>query len=91
MVQFNTLIAMDRFNASLGNTTSVEDVFEAAVNWKPDLKEEKNAYPAEFRLVEVPADMAQDQGVRSSSGREQEKRERGLLRRRGSRKARRWP
>ena len=61
MARFNTLTAMDRFNASLGNTTSVEDVFEAATNWKPDLKEEKNAYPAEFRLVKVPADMAQDQ------------------------------
>ena len=60
MVRFNTLMAMDRFNASLGKTTSVQDVFEAATNWKPDLKEEKNAYPTEFRLVEVPADMAQD-------------------------------
>ena len=62
MVRFNTLMAMDRFNASLGKTNSVQDVFEAATNWKPDLKEEKNAYPAEFRLVEVPPDMAQDQG-----------------------------
>jgi hypothetical protein len=61
MVRFNTLIAMNRFNASLSKTTSVEDVFEAATNWKPYLKEEKNSYPAEFRLVEVPADMAQYQ------------------------------
>src|SRR6516164_9284511 len=61
MVRFNTLMAMNRFNASLGNVTSVEDVFEAATNWKTDLKEEKNAYPAEFRLVEVPSDMAQYQ------------------------------
>jgi len=36
-------------------------VFEAATNWKPNLKEEKNAYPAEFRLVKVPSDMAQYQ------------------------------
>jgi len=41
MVRFNTLMAMDRFNASLSKITSVEDVFEAATNWKPDLKEEK--------------------------------------------------
>ena len=68
MVRFNTLVAMDRFNASLGKTTSVEDVFEAATNWKPDLKEEKNAYPAEFRLVEVPADMAQDQECVQAQG-----------------------
>ena len=59
MVRFNTLIAMDQFNASLGNASSVGDVFEAATNWKPELKEAKNAYPAEFRLVEVPLDMAQ--------------------------------
>src|SRR5215469_4304919 len=61
MVRFNTLMAMNQFNASLGNVTSVADVFEAATNWKPDLKEEKNSYPSEFRLVEMPADMAQDQ------------------------------
>jgi hypothetical protein len=61
MVRFNTLIAMNRFDASLGKTTSIGDVFEAATSWKPELKEEKNAYPAEFRLVKVPADMAQDQ------------------------------
>jgi hypothetical protein len=61
MVRFNTLMAMNRFNASLGKTASVADVFEAATNWKPNLKEEKNAYPAEFRLVKMPADMAQYQ------------------------------
>jgi hypothetical protein len=61
MVRFNTLMAMNQFNASLGKTTSVEDVFEAATNWKPDLKEEKNAFPKEFRLVEMPANVAQDQ------------------------------
>ena len=76
MVRFYTLTAMDRFNASLGNTTSVEDVFEAATNWKPDLKEEKNAYPAEFRLVEVPADMAQDQECVQAQG-EDAKKEKG--------------
>jgi hypothetical protein len=68
MARFNTLIAMGRFNTSLGNTTSVEDVFEAATNWKPDLKQEKNAYPAEFRLVEVPADMARDQECIQAQG-----------------------
>ena len=59
MVRFNTLMAMDQFNASLGNASSVGGVFEAATNWKPELKEAKNAYPAEFRLVELPSDMAQ--------------------------------
>jgi hypothetical protein len=70
-------MAMDRFNASLGKTTtSVGDVFEAATNWKPDLKEQKNAYPAEFRLVEVPADMAQDQECVQTTG-EGAKKEKG--------------
>jgi len=74
VVRFNTLIAMNRFNASLGNVTSVQDVFEAATNWKPNLKEEKNSYPAEFRLVKVPSDMAQyqecDQAAEESSKKE---------------------
>jgi hypothetical protein len=54
-------MAMDQFNASIGHATSVGDVFEAATTWKPDLKEVKNTHPAEFRLVEVPSDMALDQ------------------------------
>jgi len=61
MVRFNTMIAMDQFNASLTNVSSVGDVFEAATNWKPALQEEKNSYPTEFRLVEIPPDMARDQ------------------------------
>jgi hypothetical protein len=68
MVRFNTLIAMNQFNASLGKTTSVEDVFEPATNWKPNLKEEKNAYPSEFRLVEMPADVAQDEECVQNQG-----------------------
>ena len=76
MVRFNTMIAMNQFNASLGNVSSVEDVFEAATNWKPDLKEKKNAYPAEFRLVEVPADMARDQECVQTQG-ENGKKEKG--------------
>src|SRR3974390_2710087 len=67
---------MNQFNASLGNVSSVEDVFEAATNWKPDLKEKKNAYPAEFRLVEVPADMARDQECAQTQG-ENGKKEKG--------------
>jgi hypothetical protein len=61
MVRFNTMIAMDQFNATLSNVASVGDVFEAASNWKPALQEEKNSYPTEFRLVEIPPDMARDQ------------------------------
>jgi len=68
MVRFHTIIAMKQFDVSLGNVTSVGDVFEAATNWKPNLKEEKNAYPAEFRLVEVPSDMAQYQECVQTQG-----------------------
>jgi hypothetical protein len=59
MVRFNTVVAMNQFNTSIGEVTSVGDVFEAATNWQPSLKGGQNAYPAEFRLVEVPSDMAQ--------------------------------
>jgi hypothetical protein len=76
MVRFNTLMAMNRFNASLGKTASVADVFEAATNWKPNLKEEKNAYPSEFRLVKMPADMAQDQEC-DLADRESDRKEKG--------------
>jgi hypothetical protein len=76
MVRFHTLMAMDRFNASIGNATSIGDVFEAATSWKPDLKKEKNAYPAEFRLVEVPPDMAGDQQCGQAQG-ESGKKEKG--------------
>src|SRR5262249_35590679 len=61
LVRFHTMIAMDNFNATIGNVTSVADVFEAAENWAPELKKVKNAYPAEFRLVGVPPDMAGDE------------------------------
>jgi hypothetical protein len=61
MVRFRTMIAMDKFNASTGTITSVGEVFEPAANWSRELKEVKNGYPAEFRLVSVPSDMAQDE------------------------------
>jgi len=61
MVRFRTMIAMDKFNATTGTITSVGEVFEPAANWSPELKEAKNSYAAEFRLVSVPADMAEDE------------------------------
>ena len=61
LVRVRFMIAMDNFNASLGNVNSVTDVFEPAENWSPELKEVKNAYSAEFRLVGVPLDMALDE------------------------------
>ena len=73
MVRFHTVIAMDQFNATIGNANSVEDVFEAATNWKPELKIERNSYPAEFRLVEMPLDMARDQECVPAPAEENEK------------------
>ena len=60
-VRFRAMIALDNFNATIGNVTSVTDVFASAENWFPELKAMKNAYPSEFRLVGVPQDMARDE------------------------------
>ena len=54
-------MAMKQFSDSIGMVNSVGDVFETADNWSQGLKEEKNAYAAEFRLVSVPMDMARDE------------------------------
>jgi len=61
MVRLRTAMAMRQLGDSLGIVHSVGDVFEAADRWSQGLKEEKNNYPSEFRLVSVPADMAWDE------------------------------
>jgi hypothetical protein len=61
MVRVRVKISMEKFNAKMGTVTSVGDAFEAASNWSPELKEAKNAYPSEFRLVSVPPDMGRDE------------------------------
>ena len=61
MVRLRAEIAMKKFSDSTGSVNSVGDVFEAADQWSRKLKEAKNAYASEFRLVEVPRDMAQDE------------------------------
>jgi hypothetical protein len=73
MVRFRTMMAMDKFNASTGKVTSVEDVFEPDRAWSPELEEEKNAYSTEFRLVSVPSDMAEDEKCVPISGEESSK------------------
>jgi hypothetical protein len=61
MVRLSTEMAMKQFSDSTGNVNSVGDVFETADKWSPGLKEEKNRYTSEFRLVSVPTDMAWDE------------------------------
>jgi hypothetical protein len=61
MIRLQTLKAMQRFSDSLGAVTSVADVFEPADKWSQASKPAKNAYPSEFRLVSLPADMGQDE------------------------------
>ncbi len=61
MVRLQALRAMQKFSDSLGTVNSIGDAFEPADKWAPALKEAKNAYASEFRLVSVPADMAQDE------------------------------
>ena len=61
MIRLQTLKAMQKFSDSLGPVNSVADVFEPAEKWSQALKPAKNAYPSEFRLVSLPADMGQDE------------------------------
>jgi hypothetical protein len=66
-VRVRLKIAMEKFNASVGSVKSVGEAFEPEVNWSPALKEAKNAYPTEFRLVVMPPDMGQEQECVSAS------------------------
>ena len=57
MVRLRLKMAMDELNKSAGAVTSVAEVFEATDTWSPGLKEAKNAYPTEFHVVSVPAEL----------------------------------
>jgi len=61
MVRLRVMMDMEKFTESTGAVSSVGEAFEAAQNWSPELKEAKNPYSTEFRLVSVPTDMAQDE------------------------------
>jgi len=72
MVRLRTLMAMQKFSDSTGTVNSIADVFEPADKWSQTLKPAKNAYASEFRLVNLPADMALDEecvaGLNDDSG-----------------------
>ena len=61
MIRLHTMMAMQKFSDGLGAVNSVADVFEPADKWSQALKPAKNAYPSEFRLVNLPPDMGQDE------------------------------
>jgi hypothetical protein len=61
MIRLHTMMAMQKFSDSLGAVSSVADVFEPAGKWSQASKPAKNAYPSEFRLVSLPADMGEDE------------------------------
>jgi hypothetical protein len=61
MIRLQTAMAMKQVSDSIGTADSVTEVFETADKWSQGLKEEKNAYGSEFRLVSVPKDMASDE------------------------------
>ncbi len=61
MIRLQTMIAMQKFTDNLGAVNSVADVFEPADKWSQALKPAKNAYPSEFRLVNLPADVGEDE------------------------------
>ncbi|MDX2181745.1 MAG: hypothetical protein SFV18_19285 [Bryobacteraceae bacterium] len=58
MVRLRTAMALRNFGEKVGAPRGVEEVFQAPAGWSPDLKEAKNAYPAEFKLVSVPPETA---------------------------------
>ncbi len=60
MVRLGAVMAMNKFNTTTGAVASVGDVFEPAGQWLPELKESKNGYASEFRLVSVPPDIGAD-------------------------------
>jgi len=60
MVRVRIRMAMEKYIADRGAVDSVGDAFEAAQNWQVELKEAKNSYAAEFRLVVVPTDVGDD-------------------------------
>ena len=60
MMRLGVVSAMNKFNTTTATVGSVGDVFEPAAQWLPELKEAKNAYASEFRLVSVPSDIGAD-------------------------------
>ena len=79
MVRLRTEMAMKTFSDGTGTVASVNDVFEAADKWTPELKDAKNAFTSEFRLVKLPSDMGQDQECGSVVDDDSEKRSRETL------------
>jgi hypothetical protein len=61
MVRVRIKQSMENFIASLGSVKSVEEAFEPADKWFPGLKEAKNEYGGEFRLVSLPPELGQDE------------------------------
>ena len=61
MVTLRIEMAMNKFNTTTNTVNSVSDVFEPGDQWLKELKETKNAYPSEFRLVSVPSDIGADE------------------------------
>jgi len=61
MVRLRAEMGLKQFSDAIGPASSVGDIFEAADKWSVQLKEGKNAFPTEFRLVSVPEDMALDE------------------------------
>jgi hypothetical protein len=60
MVRLGAAMAMNKFNTTTGTVSSVGDVFEPAGERLPELKEAKNGYASEFRLVSVPPHVGAD-------------------------------
>jgi len=60
MIRLGVMMAMSKFSTTTGTVGSVAGVFEPADQWLQELKQAKNAFPTEFRLVSVPSDIGAD-------------------------------
>jgi hypothetical protein len=61
MVRTRLRLSMENFIGSLASSKQVAEVFQPEVSWYPNLKEAKNSYAREFRLLSVSSDMGQDE------------------------------
>jgi len=61
MIRVQLRMGMEKYLATVGPVTSVGEAAEAVENWKPALKEARNSYAKEFRLVSMPPDMGREE------------------------------
>ena len=61
MVRIRLRLAMENLVRNLNSSEEVGEVFQPDDSWHPNLKEAKNSYAREFRLMNVPSDLGQEE------------------------------